>query len=93
MLSSKCPSMLSSSDVDECVTNNHDCDDNAMCINTVGSFHCTCKMGYTGVGTEGNCTSKVSAFQNLNSVIHLAVIPAQLMSQTYLVQWITLYNI
>ena len=67
MLSSKCPSMLSSSDVDECVTNNHDCDDNAMCINTVGGFHCTCNMGYTGVGTEGNCTSKVSAFQNLNT--------------------------
>ena len=73
------PLMLSSSDLDECVTNSHNCDDNAMCINTVVGFHCMCNMGYTGVGTEGNCTSKVSAVQNLNSVIHLAVIPAQLM--------------
>ena len=75
-LLSKCPFLFSSSDVDECVTNSHNCDDNATCINTVGGFHCMCNMGYTGVGTEGNCTSKV---QNLNSVIHPAVISAQLM--------------
>ena len=56
----KCSLILSSSDVDECVTNIHNCDDNAMCINTEGSFHCMCHMGYSGVGTEGNCTSKIS---------------------------------
>ena len=74
----KCSLIFSSSDVDECVTNMHNCDDNAMCINTVGSFHCMCNMGYSGVGTEGNCTSKISAFQNPYSVIHLLVIPVQL---------------
>ena len=53
----KCSLTLSSSDVDECVTNIYNCDDNAMCINTVGNFHCMCNMEYSGVGTEGNCTS------------------------------------
>ena len=77
-LLSKCPFLFSFSDVDECVTNSHNCDDNAMCINTVGGFHCMCKMGYTGIGTEGNCTSKVSAVQNWSSVIHLTVTLAQL---------------
>ena len=72
----KCSLIFSSSDVDECVTNMHNCDDNAMCINTVGSFHCMCNMGYSGIGTEGNCTSKISAVQ---SVIHLPVTPVQLM--------------
>ena len=37
-----------------------------------------CNMGYTGIGTEGNCTSKVYAFQNWSSVIHLTVTLAQL---------------
>ena len=60
------------------MTNSHNCDDNAMCINTVGGFHCMCKMGYTGIGTEGNCTSKVSAVQNWSSVIHFTVTLAQL---------------
>ena len=72
----KCSLIFSSSDVDECVTNMHNCDDNATCINTVGSFHCMCNMGYSGIGNEGNCTSKISAVQ---SVIHLPVTPVQLM--------------
>ena len=46
------------------MTNIHNCDDNAMCINSVGGFHFMCNMGYSGVGTEGNCTSKISAVQN-----------------------------
>ena len=79
------------------MTNSHSCDDNAMCINTVGGFHCMCNMGYTGIGTEDNCTSKVYAVQNWSSVIHPAVIPAQLMglvlAKTNLLLWVTLHNI
>ena len=60
------------------MTNIHNCDDNATCINTEGSFHCMCNMGYSGIGTEGNCTSKIYAVQNLSSVIYLPVIPVQL---------------
>ena len=41
-------------DVNECVTGEHNCDANAACNNTEGSFECTCKPGYSGNGV--NCT-------------------------------------
>ena len=37
-------------DLDECTTNSHTCDVNAVCQNTVGSHTCSCKAGYTGDG-------------------------------------------
>ena len=42
------------SDVDECQISSHNCSDNATCINTEGSFNCSCKPGYIGNGY--NCT-------------------------------------
>ena len=39
------------SDVDEC--SNNPCHSNATCNNTLGSFLCTCKKGFTGDGR--NC--------------------------------------
>ena len=49
-------------DQDECQnasTNN--CDKNAMCNNTVGSFECFCKEGFTGNGRtcQGNNDNKL----------------------------------
>ena len=41
-------------DIDECLTNTHNCDSNATCINTVGNFTCTCNTGYEGNGES--CT-------------------------------------
>ena len=38
-------------DVDECVTPEHDCHENANCTNSIGSYYCTCITGYTGNGT------------------------------------------
>ena len=38
------------SDVDECATNTHDCAADADCINTDGSFICSCQVGYIGDG-------------------------------------------
>lgn len=38
-------------DIDECATNNDDCDDRAVCANTVGSYTCTCGDGYDGDGS------------------------------------------
>ncbi|XP_048589459.1 fibrillin-1 [Nematostella vectensis] len=38
-------------DIDECaVSRDSPCDKNAECNNTVGSYKCTCKPGYTGDG-------------------------------------------
>ena len=43
-------------DLDECTTRTHNCDVNAECVNTVGSYSCTCSVGYTGDGQ--NCNGK-----------------------------------
>ena len=37
------------SDVDECSTGGV-CDENAECVDTAGSYECTCSSGYTGDG-------------------------------------------
>ena len=47
---------LTVADLDECSTYTHNCDVNADCINTVGSYSCTCKAGYTGDGQT--CSGK-----------------------------------
>ncbi|XP_022778804.1 L-rhamnose-binding lectin CSL3-like, partial [Stylophora pistillata] len=38
----------------ECTSGTHDCDANAECNNTLGSYNCTCKDGFHGNGTR--CT-------------------------------------
>lgn len=37
-------------DIDECATKTATCDPHASCTNSVGSFTCTCKDGYSGNG-------------------------------------------
>ena len=39
------------SDVNECELDTDDCDENAECTDTIGSFNCTCNFGYSGNGT------------------------------------------
>ena len=42
-------------DVDECaLASTNDCSTNADCVNTVGSYNCTCKSGFAGDGNT--CT-------------------------------------
>ena len=48
-------------DINECSSNSHSCDVNAVCRNTLGSYTCACKPGYSGNGRT--CSGK------LNSVI------------------------
>ena len=44
-------------DIDECSSNSHSCDMNAVCNNTRGFYTCACKTGYSGDGK--NCTGKL----------------------------------
>ena len=54
-----------SPDINECedVMNNN-CDIvNGLCINTNGSYHCSCNMGYSGDGID--CTGKQPKINNV----------------------------
>lgn len=45
-------------DIDECTVGNVTCGANASCVNTPGSYHCTCNAGYEGDGTTcAACTT------------------------------------
>ena len=37
-------------DIDECAESELSCDENADCVNTVGSYECVCNSGYTRDG-------------------------------------------
>ena len=43
-------------DIDECAIGTDNCDANALCINTNGSFTCMCQLGYAENGE--NCAGK-----------------------------------
>ncbi len=44
-------SFIFSSDIDECALGTAECDPNADCVNTIGSYNCTCRDGYFGNGS------------------------------------------
>ena len=48
-------------DTDECLSDNlNRCHKNAQCINTEGSFNCSCFAGYVGDGRE--CTGMIAQY-------------------------------
>ena len=44
--------MLFSSDINECELDSDDCDENAECSDSIGSFGCSCNFGYMGSGRD-----------------------------------------
>ena len=52
-------------DIDECARGLSDCDSNAACGNTNGSFTCTCFPGYQGDGKTCTITPYVTAIQSV----------------------------
>ncbi|XP_040997093.1 wall-associated receptor kinase 2-like [Juglans microcarpa x Juglans regia] len=57
-------------DIDECKTPNHDCAVNA-CVNLVGSYSCSCPMGYQGDGWRNgsSCTPVIPKPSNSKNII------------------------
>ena len=41
---------ITHTDIDECEQGTHDCDANATCTNTPGSYNCVCNFLFTGNG-------------------------------------------
>ena len=52
------------SDVDECTLSKTPCHQNATCNNTIGSYSCTCRRGFTGDGF--NICSGMHIMENFN---------------------------
>jgi len=53
-------------EVNECTLGTHNCNTNAICTNTIGSYLCTCKIGYFGNGF--NCSGNISKFIKIDII-------------------------
>ena len=64
---------VSNADNDECAMDTDNCAEIAICINTPGSFSCTCNEGYIGDGTS--CVGKHIPFviPDLDTIMFLHV--------------------
>lgn len=61
--------LLFYADINECSSSTHNCSMNAICMDTDGSYYCTCNSGYIGDGF--NCTSMSTVTHTPSSVCTL----------------------
>ena len=54
-------------DADECTTSIRICDENADCKNTLGSYSCSCKTGFSG---EGHTCKGIRGFMSELTYLH-----------------------
>jgi cysteine-rich repeat protein len=66
-------------DIDECTLNTDNCDANATCTNTPGSFTCACNMGFSGngvtcapVGTLSFSASRYNGSEGASVVVNVS---------------------
>ena len=59
---------VSLADIDECTRDDHECHQDAECINTVGSYNCSCNLGFEGDGN--NCKRELLVYRN-TQLLHL----------------------
>lgn len=53
-------------DIDECEESIDDCTGNALCVNEIGSFRCTCPTGYT-LNDSISCQGQLSSMHVLRN--------------------------
>ena len=58
-------------DVNECTNSRYptNCDQNALCHDTVGSYYCECIVGYSGDGVKCTCKYEANVTTNDSSEI------------------------
>lgn len=54
-------------DIDECQLGRDDCDQNSVCVDTTGSFNCSCNYGYSKQLFGTTCSKQ--RFSNINNNI------------------------
>ena len=90
-----CIFLLQLPDVDECSLSTANCNANATCTNTEGSFTCACNNGYTGDGMtcEGEFITFLEWIDNEiigNSYLNLKLEKSTCISENYEFLWYVL---
>ena len=56
---------MHNADINECVRNTDGCDHN--CSNTIGSYECSCRTGYSLAANRRSCEGMVYTFHQLSN--------------------------
>ena len=59
------------SDIDECAAGTSSCDVDADCVNTEGSYGCSCKAGYQGDGKNCEGDQNLDIWHKLHFIVTL----------------------